>query len=739
MTFSAKTLRVGFFLALVSSVSAQDGPGDRSNKSKNEKGLDEIPEKFVPQHPRTAEERDKIEAARLFATARAFEDRHQLSDALDTLEKARKLSPDSIPILRSIGRISLVLGRSDQAIATAKRLIEIDPGDSPTITLLVSHYLERKQDPAAAEAMLRRIAANPKLEKNSAGYDLVQRFLGDLYADVLNRPKDAAESYARLLVALDAKAATSLSPRDRQRVLDGDEATAYVKFGDVFLRAKNYSLAIQALRRGLGYKPDHPILPRLLAEALAKAGDRVEALAVLEPYLKRQPAGSESYDLLGEILDGMGRGSEVLPRLEAVAKADPKNLRLQFLLAERQRAEGQADKADALLAELLKNQAEPQVYAALAQSYKKEKKADDLVRILGEALEKEGGFQAVRSTIQSVADDPDMAARVLDAGIRMVSAKPPTLTPLARQMLAMVSKSSKQAAKLIALDRAAAAASPSASNQKQLALDLYLEAQDFGGAAEALIDLFKSYPAEKNGQMVTLLARSQFFDGKLEAALESARQAKVIEPGNPDGLSFLAFVLGQLNRDDEAIAVYEDMLKRFAAIEGVVRLARSGLSTCYVNKGDFARGEAELEIIYRSEPDDPLINNDLGYLYADQGKNLEKAESMIRKALEEKPDNGSYLDSLGWCLFKRGKLKDALEPLEKAYKSEQNDLTISDHLGDVYFHLKDFGKAREAWKKAEQFATKTTPPNKKLPDLRKKLAELDKLGPAPKPPGGDGP
>ena len=239
--------------------------------------------------------------------------------------------------------------------------------------------------------------------------------------------------------------------------------------------------------------------------------------------------------------------------------------------------------------------------------------------------------------------------------------------------------------------------------------------------------------------MVTLLARAYYFGGKLEPALEAAREARAIDPSNVDGLAFLAFVLGQLGRDDQAITVYEDMLKRFSTDDEVVKRARSGLSTCYVNKGDFTRGEAELEIVYRKDPEDPTVNNDLGYLYADQGKNLDKAEAMIRKALEDQPDNGSYLDSLGWCLFKQGKVQEALVPLEKAFKSENNDLTISDHLGDVFFHIKEFGRAKESWKKAEEFASKTTPPSKRLPEVRKKLAELDKLGPAPKTSSGDGP
>ena len=109
------------------------------------------------------------------------------------------------------------------------------------------------------------------------------------------------------------------------------------------------------------------------------------------------------------------------------------------------------------------------------------------------------------------------------------------------------------------------------------------------------------------------------------------------------------------------------------------------------------------------------MNNDLGYLYADQGKNLEKAEAMIRKAVEEEPENGSYLDSLGWVLFKRGKAKEALDPLEKAAKGENLDFTICEHLGDVLFRLQDYARAKESWDKAEEFAAKADPPDSACP------------------------
>ena len=78
------------------------------------------------------------------------------------------------------------------------------------------------------------------------------------------------------------------------------------------------------------------------------------------------------------------------------------------------------------------------------------------------------------------------------------------------------------------------------------------------------------------------------------------------------------------------------------------------------------RGEDILENFLAENPDDIGVNNDLGYLYADQGKNLEKARKMIQKAVDAEPENAAYLDSLGWVLFKLGNYKEAISWLTKA-------------------------------------------------------------------------
>jgi tetratricopeptide (TPR) repeat protein len=218
------------------------------------------------------------------------------------------------------------------------------------------------------------------------------------------------------------------------------------------------------------------------------------------------------------------------------------------------------------------------------------------------------------------------------------------------------------------------------------------------------------------------------------------------EPNNPIYELFLGSILTKYNRNDEAIKLFESLLKRFGDNEEVVKLAHQSLSIIYVNQGNYPKGEAELELLLQQNPDEAGANNDLGYLYAEQGKNLEKAEAMIRKALvstqEDSDSYRAYLDSLGWVLFKRGKAKEALETLQKAVDimlaetaqdGSNPDATILEHLGDVHFHLHELDKAGDAWRQAARCAEQATPPDRRLPEIRKKLDSLEQLGPIPRP------
>ena len=120
--------------------------------------------------------------------------------------------------------------------------------------------------------------------------------------------------------------------------------------------------------------------------------------------------------------------------------------------------------------------------------------------------------------------------------------------------------------------------------------------------------------------------------------------------------------------------------------------------------------------------------NYLGFMWADHNMQLDEAEEMIKRALEIEPNNGSYLDSLGWAKFRKGKFDQALADLLRAAKSMgREDPVVFEHIGDAYLKLDRVPEALEAWQKALAL----DPKNKKLAEkIESTKATLTKGSPA---------
>jgi tetratricopeptide (TPR) repeat protein len=94
------------------------------------------------------------------------------------------------------------------------------------------------------------------------------------------------------------------------------------------------------------------------------------------------------------------------------------------------------------------------------------------------------------------------------------------------------------------------------------------------------------------------------------------------------------------------------------------------------------------------------VLNYYGYMLADRGVRLSEATDMIQKAVKLDPNNGAYLDSLGWAYYKQNKLAEAEEFLRKASERQSHDPTILGHLGDVYMKLGQSERAATYWERA---------------------------------------
>ena len=98
----------------------------------------------------------------------------------------------------------------------------------------------------------------------------------------------------------------------------------------------------------------------------------------------------------------------------------------------------------------------------------------------------------------------------------------------------------------------------------------------------------------------------------------------------------------------------------------------------------------------------PQVLNYLGYSWIDQGINIDAAMSMIKKAVQQRPEDGYIIDSLGWAYFHIGNYEEAVINLEKAV-ALVSDSVIIDHLGDALFYSGRKVEAVFQWKRALEF------------------------------------
>ena len=120
----------------------------------------------------------------------------------------------------------------------------------------------------------------------------------------------------------------------------------------------------------------------------------------------------------------------------------------------------------------------------------------------------------------------------------------------------------------------------------------------------------------------------------------------------------------------------------------------------YERSKKWENAEKDFLLALKLSPDQPLVLNYLGYTWIDFGINLDEAENLIKKAVKLRPNDGYFVDSLGWAYYRKGEYKRAVNELEKAVSLVPYDPIINDHLGDALFRAGYKNEAIYQWKRA---------------------------------------
>jgi tetratricopeptide (TPR) repeat protein len=580
------------------------------------------------------------------------------------------------------------------AIAAFKRAAQLDPQGSDIMAELAGLYMRQSRLEEA-------VAAGDQALKIEPGNREAHRVLGIVYATLVEsgRRNGRAQQNAAAIAENLNKAIQHLEQSiDRQ--LDSDP-NVRATLARLYLAAGANEKAIPLLAELVNQEPGWSDGPSLLAQAYAAAGRDAEAIAWLERAAKDDP---DLYSTLAGFYERSRKWKDAASAYEKAVQAEPRNadLKVQYALALMNVGGNESlTHARDLLNEVVA--ARPNDTRSLYQ--------------LSQAQRRLGDVAAAEA----------MARKVIAQNAR---------SPMGYYALALALEERRQYQAVIdALGPAAAEfrTHPGSNPAADLGLLLphlgfaYQELAEYDKAAATFDEAHKLVPADIT--ITAYLAQANLSAKKYAAAIDVARKGRA---DNADDLRLArieAQALRHSGKSDEAVGVLQAFTKTQDKPESYVALAQIyadtkraaeavkvlqdaqakfpdnttigfELGAVLDKQKKYADAEAAFRQILIKEPDNAPALNYIGYMLAERGERLNESVDLLRKALEIEPDNGSYLDSLGWAYYKADKLPQALDNLERAAGQLKSNSVIQDHYGDVLFKLSRYGEAIAAWERA---------------------------------------
>ena len=510
--------------------------------------------------------------------------------------------------------------------------------------------------------------------------------------------------------------------------------------GMVFEENGEMDRALDVYRKVLNVDPGQSQLAARVAGLLIEQDDFPQAIDVLKDAIKANPNNAEPYQQLAFIYARyLKKTDQALDYANRAIALNPKDVEAYQRLVEIEVAAGQEKKALEALDRATKVRSNDpsfwirlgKLYVALLFKSDSQPKPDELTRI----------NELFKKAAENAGDDPSILKDVADyyaASQQLKEAIPIYLRVLelqpddanAREKLATGFVLTHQRGKAVEMLEQIIKEHP----DKYQCYDLLAQVLDDDARsllranrvedakarfAKAAANYEQSLLINPN-HPTTYLHLAELLVGPLKDAGRAAQlltEARRRFPGAPEIVYYLAIAQREAKQSQQAVATFEEALRE-AQMDSDDDLVNAKF---YFNYGAAAEQaglyDRAAELLRQCIALDPANSaeayNYLGYMWADHNMNLDEAETMIRRALEKEPNNPSYLDSLGWVEFHKGRFDQALDHLLRAAKAtEHDDPVVFEHVGDIYLKLNRLPEALAAWQKALAL----DPKNKKLAD-----------------------
>jgi predicted Zn-dependent protease len=591
------------------------------------------------------------------------------------------------------GRFDEALTRIDRVIAKApddpvlryeRAMMLIDAGKIDRAESELRQVLTKNPDFYDANRVLGRIL----LDRGSADRERVEEALRYLQAAYKAYPDDFSTGLAA------AHILTSLNRLpEAERILSSmverapDQRALNFQYAQVLTKLGRGSESKQYLERAVAVDPAFTPAIMQLLDMYEQENEFGKAAALLQPMIEEDPLNIELQRQQAFFYLRAGDSLHARDRFRALVQADPKDTKSLFYLAESLNDLEQYVEAEQLFRKLL--EADPKdtdVIASYGMSLSGQKKWDEAARQFQQLL-----------TVGDLPDHTSALARTQLAYVDLQKGNHAAAVETAKSILVFRDKPNTQAIN-IALE----------------AIKRQKKTDEAVALLEPLVQKFQSDPFV-NARYVEWLSRA---GQKGKAAQHAALQTKA------GTRNTIAAAEAYVQAGDKEAAVA--FMKAAAAAKPDDVELQFELGSVLERGGDREGSEKIFVTLLEKNPDHAPSLNYLGYMWAESGKNLERAHEMLVRAVSKEPNNGAYVDSLGWVYFRLGNLELAEKYLTDATTLLPRDATVHEHLGDVLVKRGDTSRALASYRTALSL----DPDAQEVDKLRSKIAEIEKKDPS---------
>lgn len=611
--------------------------------------------------------------------------------SIEEYKKALEIEPDSPVILERLAEIYAKSQHTRDAVIQAKAALKLDPHNVDAHRLLARVYIRSLGDLSTGDVQQENIGK--AIEQFQA---ILQDDPNDTYSALwlarlyrFENHHDDAEQVLRGILKHDPDSGPALEQLSQLLVDEGRSQDAialltqaagdssspddYALLGDAYAQEKDYAKAEDAYRKSVDGDPDDAGHLHQLAQLLLTEEKYSDALELFKKLTTMEPDSFENFVRMAQLYRRLGNYDDAESSLLRAKQLAPGNLEILYneaLLYEDQNRYGDAVK---VLSDA--------IAGIKGQSSSNENNPNALAILyeqLGHAYREEQNYPAAIESYQEMRKlGPEAAQR-------------------AQMLLIETYRDSRDISHAIDETKKALADSPKDQQLTITLAMLYGENAQTDEATKLLQGLLQG--SDNDQELFLDLAQVQEQGKHYADAEQSAAKAEQLAQAGSDKEAAW-FMLG---------AIYERQKK-------------------------YDQAEQQFRKVLQENPNDAPVLNYYGYMLADRGVRLEEATSLIQRAVKQEPNNGAYLDSLGWAYYKASKLAEAEEYLRKATERDEHDPTILGHLADVYLKMGQtdravtlMEKARTEWQRAvpsDYEPDKVNDLDAQLKSLKKRLAQ----------------